>query len=107
MLRPFRCILLALFFFAVPCFASAYPIPPQPLRKLCTESEFIVVAIVGGSLPIEGDDGLSAKVRLQILSPLKGDLNEPVIEVLYSPNMICPAPPESEYPQGGQVIAFT
>lgn len=100
-----KLVLLAVAFFLLPSFASAYPIPPQPLRKLCIESQFIVIATVEGVDSVEGRDGFSeGKARLRVSSVLKGKINKPVIEVIYSPNMVCPAPPR--YQQGSTVIAF-
>jgi len=69
------------------------------------ESQFIIIATVEGLGSVRGTEGYSeGKARLRISSVLKGIISKPAIEVIYSPNMICPAPPE--YPKGSTVVAF-
>lgn len=99
-----RLIFLTMVLFAIASSISAYPISPRPLRKLCMESQFIVIAKVEGLGSVKDEGYSEGKARLRILEVLKGNISKPVIEVLYSPNMICPAPPE--YPKGSTVVAF-
>jgi hypothetical protein len=104
-MKPHKFVLVALVLFGLSSFGSAYPIPPQPLRRLCMESQFIVVATVEGSAsPNRAESVSEGKARLRISSVLKGSIDKRVIEVAYSPNMVCPAPPS--YPRGSTVIAF-
>ena len=99
------CMLIAAILLVLPSFASAFPIQPQPLRQLCADSELIVVAKVEQVVSVTDKDGYShSKALLRISTMLKGDERNEFAEVLFSPNMICPAPPT--YPEGGTVIAF-
>jgi hypothetical protein len=101
-----RFMLMAVVLLALSSFATAYPIPPQSLRALCKNSPLIVVAKVEAVRPIksEDEDWPDAIARLRIASILKGSANGPVVEVQFSPAMICPAPPK--YAKGSTVIAF-
>lgn len=85
--------------------AGAYPIPPQALRMLTNESELIVSASVEKIPLIKGEDGFNTGiVRLNILSVLKGAEGSRSIDVYYSPDMVCPAPPR--YEEGATALAF-
>jgi hypothetical protein len=85
--------------------AWPYPIPPQTLRMLTRDSELIVVAKVGRITRIKGEEGIDdAKAELQISQVLKGRANSLTIEVYYSPDWICPAPPH--YEEGKTMLAF-
>lgn len=92
------------------CFSSlssAYPISPRPLRKLVLESDFIIVGYVNGIKKNRSKDGAfdnDAFAVIKISEVLKGTIREEIIEVGFSPNMICPAPPH--YVQGTTVIVF-
>ena len=89
----------------VPEIALAYPIPPQPLRKLCQESDLIIVATVVSVTTTTDREGFGiAKAVLYPTTVLKGSLGQGAVEVLYSPDIICPAPPH--YAEGEQVLAF-
>ncbi len=100
-----RCMLVAAILLALPSFATAFPIQPQPLRQLCADSQLIVVAKVEQVVSFTDKDGYDlSKALLHISAMLKGDEHREFAEVLFSPNMICPAPPK--YPEGGAVIAF-
>src|SRR5947207_992629 len=91
----------------LPGLASAYPIPPVPLRKLVETSEVIVLArVVGVSSPElgEADPRWDADVaHLEVLETLKGS-PPPSLEVRFTAAMICPAPPR--YEPGEKVLAF-
>jgi len=86
--------------------APAYPIPPQPLRKLFVEAELVVVAVPGRSVavPERPDDWDQAAVPLAIRRVLKGDPALKEVTVFHKPNLICPAP--DTYPEGKTVVAF-
>lgn len=76
--------------------ATAYPITPRPLRKLIIESEYIVVAHVLDLREQKNKkkdywEGYIAE--LVIKEVLQGKIKNIIIQVPYSPNMICPAPP--------------
>lgn len=84
-------------------FVCAYPITPRPLRNLIIESEFIVNAKV---LEIRKDDsqGHQSIAVLIINEVVQGEFKIDTIEVLFSPGMICPAPPR--YMKGATVLVF-
>jgi hypothetical protein len=84
---------------------GAYPIPPQTLRMLTNNSELIVSARVEKITLIKGDDGFNTGIaRLNILSIVKGAEESQSVDVYYSPDMVCPAPPH--YEEGATVLAF-
>lgn len=97
----------------------AYPITPQTLRKLISESQFIVIALIdnpetGGEKFFDpktndtleyftfGGDGLADLYIKEVLKGKPDNLEH--IMVSYEAGMICPAPPD--YPDKKMVIAF-
>lgn len=100
-----RCMLVAATLLVLPSFATAFPIPPQPLRQLCADSQLIVVAKVEQVVSFTDKDGYTlSKALLHISAMLKGDEHNEFAQVLFNPSMVCPAPPR--YPEGSSVIAF-
>jgi hypothetical protein len=87
--------------------SATYPIEPRPLRKLVGESEYI---IIGHVIEIEElkrsdksfDGNTIARIRIQDV--LKGTIKDQIIEVLYNPNYICPAP--ATYYPNTDVLVF-
>ncbi|GLB48754.1 hypothetical protein [Neptunitalea lumnitzerae] len=85
--------------------AIAYPIPPQPLRKLVANAETIVYAKVVAIESIEHDQQWNdVKATLQITEVLQGKVTQASIQVFFSNGMICPAP--AKYEKGTFVLAF-
>lgn len=81
---------------AVQTITYSYPISPRPLRLLIEESKLIVWAHVRQIKEVseEGQHGFGSTLAvLTIHEVLQGRLNVIEIEVPYSANMICPAPP--------------
>jgi hypothetical protein len=86
---------------------QAYPISPRPLRQLVLESEFIIIGYVTGIKKNRSNDNTfdnDAFAVLKVNQILKGEVPDEVIEIAFSPNMICPAPPH--YVAGTTVIVF-
>ncbi|UII22273.1 hypothetical protein [Fulvivirga ligni] len=81
----------------------AYPISPGPLRKLVQDADYIIYADVVDivNIPKNGHDRYAV---LSIKELLQGKLKDSVIQVMFSPNMICPAP--ARYEIGTTVLAF-
>ena len=84
--------------------ALAYPIRPRPLRKLVLESEFIVVGFVQETKPIEHASFGNTVARVEVIDVIQGEIEEKVIEILYSPDMVCPSP--ARYFDSTLVITF-
>jgi hypothetical protein len=99
--------------------AFSYPITPRPLRKLIIESEYIVVAHVNDvieQVAVVEASGSKKKRKdfsdlfggavavLSIQEVLQGNVPDSSIEVRFSPNMICPAPPH--FVKGTVVMVF-
>ncbi len=76
----------------------SWPIPYQPLRKLATESDLIVVS------KVISDDVSEGKAILRLDSIIKGQAVSSVIAVYYPAGLICPEPPK--FPPGQTVLAF-
>ncbi len=85
--------------------AAAYPITPRPLRKMISESEYIIIAFVRkvtgpeirqGKKGMEVDFDSPTIAELRIIDVLKGRIRDSVILVPYEANWICPAPPHFE-----------
>lgn len=93
-------------------FATAYPITPRPLRKLVIESD---AAIVGKVISIVDKkyEGKKKKniyypsykiAKIVVLEVLQGKVKNDTIEIVFEPNMTCPAP--AMYYEKTSVIAF-
>jgi hypothetical protein len=79
--------------------ATAYPISPRPLRKLIMESEFIIVAHVADLREQKNkkkDYWEDYIAELHIKEVVQGKIKDTIIQVPYTPGMICPAPPRFE-----------
>lgn len=79
--------------------SAAYPIEPRPLRRLIAESEYIVIGhVIGIEKLMKADNALDANTvaSIRIQEVLKGTIPDPVVDVAYNPNYICPAPPHFE-----------
>ncbi len=97
-------LLLSVIFFSVN-WIYAYPIPPRSLRQLYTDAELIVVAEVGKTEMVKGDDPWNdGKATILISSRIKGAEKGSSIEVYYSLHIHCPAP--ARYETGKTVLAF-
>ncbi|MFD2907935.1 hypothetical protein ACFSX9_04230 [Flavobacterium ardleyense] len=107
--------LLFTFFISIICsnvFAVNYPITPRPLRKLVSESEIIVIGNVI-SVVDKKHEGKKKKniyyrqykiAKIKILEVLQGKITNDTIEVLFEPNMSCPAP--ARYYENSSVVSF-
>jgi hypothetical protein len=100
-------ILLMAFSPAVSVLAHPYPITPRPLRLLVEESQYIITGYVAKVFePRQAKDdiwgGSVAKIAIQ--ERLQGNIKAETIEIVFSPNMICPEP--ANYEEGTYVIAF-
>ena len=94
-------------------FANAYPISPNALKKLVSDSQVIVVAQVesidvGRNEVIEEGDSIEfinelSQAHLVVLDVLKGN-PESEITVEFDKFVICPAP--AYYEEGSKVLAF-
>lgn len=87
--------------------SSGYPIPPQPLRKLILESEFIIAATVlkTGTVQHKKEDSWENSYALLLVEKqLQGNTVPDTIKVYYAAGMICPAP--ARYNTGDRIIAF-
>jgi hypothetical protein len=85
----------------------AYPISPQPLRKLVMESPFIIVGQVKKIEKVKSGEYPPIVLHRAVIYPLEvlqGDLEAARIEVVFNPGMICPAPPV--YIANTTVLAF-
>lgn len=86
---------------------SAYPISPQPLRKLVMESPFIIVGQVKEIKIVKSGEDPPLVLHRAVIYPLEvlqGDLEAEKIEVTFIPGMVCPAPPV--YIANTTVLAF-
>lgn len=107
--------LLFTFYIFIICsnvFAVNYPIVPRPLRKLVSESEIIVIGNVI-SVVDKKHEGKKKKniyyreykiAKIKIHEVLKGKITNDTIEVLFEPNMSCPAP--ARYYENSSVVSF-
>ena len=107
--------LLLTFFIFLICnnlFAVNYPITPRPLRKLVSESEIIIIGNVF-SIVDKKHEGKKKKnvyyrehkiAKIKILEVLQGKVTNDTIEVIFEPNMSCPAP--ARYFENSSVISF-
>lgn len=107
--------LLLTFFISIICsniFAVNYPITPRPLRKLVSESEIIIIGNVI-SVVDKKHEGKKKKniyyreykiAKIKILEVLQGKITNDTIEVLFEPNMSCPAP--ARYYENSSVVSF-
>jgi len=102
-------------FFSIICFCSTYgnpyPISPCPLRKLVQESNAIIIGDV-----INVSEQIIKKkkknihypsysvARIVIRETLQGAIKKDTIEILFEPNMSCPAPPR--FYEKTTVLAF-
>ena len=61
---------------------GATGVPAQPLRALYLQSDRVVVAMVGKTIPLKksGDDGL-VRTSLTVSQTIKGDGHKPIVEV--------------------------
>ena len=76
--------------------ASSYPIDPRPLRKLVSESGYIVVGHVVEIVSVKTRKenwGPNEAARIRVVEVLQGKIQDEIIEVEYISTMICPAPP--------------
>lgn len=102
---------LAVIFMAAMLDAVGLPIDPVPLRRLIEESDLIALTTVEPfpprpekeRSPFAGLRGTSPAL-LRPLAVIKGNAPSPVIDVHFSPNMVCPSPPE--FHVGSNVLAF-
>lgn len=87
--------------------SAAYPIDPRPLRKLIAESEYIVIGhVIGIEKLMKADNALDANTvaKIRIEEVLQGTIRDPIVDVSYNPNYICPAPQHFE--PNTDVVAF-
>ena len=84
----------------------AYPISHKTLRKLVSESQYIIVGYVVNTFDKKKDkDDWGFKIaRIAVLENLQGEIKKDTIELEFNPNMICPAP--ARYFDSTYVIAF-
>jgi hypothetical protein len=85
----------------------AYPISPRPLRKLIIESEYIVIAHVVDireKRSKKKNDWEGFVAELMVRDVLQGKLKDTVLQITYSPYMICPAP--AHFEKGTEVLVF-
>src|SRR5262245_10462061 len=95
-------IILVFSLIAFPSAIYSYPIPFQPLGKLCKESDLIVIGKVGeNKLDLSGS---KEKIELNVASILKGKVNQQIIYVYTYSGGMCPEPPR--YRNGEVVLAF-
>lgn len=99
-------IIFLLTFLGLTSNVFAYPISPRPLRKLVTESQYIIVGYVVKTFDKKKDkDDWGSKVaRIEVLENLQGIIQKDTIEIEFNPNMICPAP--DRYFDSTYVISF-
>ncbi len=85
---------------------QAYPIDPRPLRMLVQESECVIVGYVQKIIKekTKDDDWGDTKALIEIKEVLQGNIKKKIIEVYFTPNMICPEPPI--YVENTTIIAF-
>ena len=100
-------LLIAAFCFFTSVFA--YPISPRPLRKLITESEYIVwayVAKIGSKKPNKKQEYIWDRDYAVIIAKeqLQGKLPADTIKVYFSSGMVCPAP--GVFFEGETVLVF-
>jgi len=86
----------------------AYPISPRPLRKMISESEYIIhgnVIKLGSFKQKKGKEVLYRYFALiAIKDVLQGKISMDTIKVFYPAGLICPAPPA--YMEGVEAIIF-
>jgi len=80
--------------------SGAYPIPPQPLRKIYREADLVATVIPGAT--VRGVSG--AFVDVKVLKCFKGKADQESIRVFYEPLVLCP--PSASFPKGNTVLAF-
>ncbi|HET6165167.1 MAG TPA: hypothetical protein VFG37_15965 [Planctomycetota bacterium] len=98
--------LIALFLVASSTAPSTlYPIEPRPLRRLVSESQFIVTAkVTSPDAKAIRNDQFATDVVLEIDEVLKGKLDTKRIPQTNNLGMICPAP--ARYDVDTRVLAF-
>ncbi len=85
--------------------AEVYPITPAPLRKLINESEIIIVGRVEYTKPQKNKESWTSEIAfIKVKEVLQGSIEDSIVKVFFSPNMVCPSP--ASYPKGEKVIAF-
>lgn len=107
-----RAALILICFFGFLQRAWAYPISPRPLRLLVTESKHIVVGYVISTFDKKEEKKKKKNhyypyvrvARIAVLECLQGKMMRDTIELEFSPNMTCPAPPN--YIDSTHVLCF-
>ena len=83
----------------------AYPITPRPLRKLITESQYIIYARVIDVYAVTNQNSFTDhKAILAVEELYQGDKLNDTIDVYFSRAMTCPMP--AVYEKGTRVLAF-
>ena len=88
---------------------APYPIDPVPLRRLCEQSDAIVIATVGEIEQLQGEPDMrdlwrQARVELHSVEILHGEPAKEPLSVFFPRYLLCPAPPRFE--SGERVLTF-